>query len=241
MLASEELDLWLALELYNTPASGLRMILEARLLAGESCADIAKNIGVETGAIAQYELCFFDIRDRLTRTDFICAEVLAGNVAGSNGELDHPLMFRRIGYHFGSVALDYVLHGGAQRGAMVEAPAKMLEAHIQGLLLPKTLLAIDRIDPADQKAAGTILQMYARLRALHDRDRDTSPLQTELIKTAEALFKNIEFTIGPEGVPEKLREWSETAVELRPDEMQQVAAGKRLAKEAELKSMKLRG
>jgi hypothetical protein len=92
-----------------------RAIVEARLLARETDAEIARKCGILPKAVAWYEGLFFCVRDRLQ-----CSSWIAGTIRGMAGQLplygtnslteqQRHTVYRLFGYHGGSDILDAMI------------------------------------------------------------------------------------------------------------------------------------
>ena len=79
-LAEQKPTLFWAHYLYYQPDHPLRWTVEARILAGESDLKIARRIGCGVEIIQTYEALFFNVREKLKRTDYIFNVVLKGVV-----------------------------------------------------------------------------------------------------------------------------------------------------------------
>lgn len=59
-----------------------RWEMQARLLAGQSDQEISSAMGYDTGVVAAYAACFYDIRDRLSAADYVNDCVIRVPLAG---------------------------------------------------------------------------------------------------------------------------------------------------------------
>ncbi len=96
-----------AFEIHRHPDPGLRFALEARLLTRSEAADIADALGADAAVVTSYQAAFFDVGDRLGKTDFITQRVI-------NPQADGPFEFRdsvwKLAAYFGGAeALDRIL------------------------------------------------------------------------------------------------------------------------------------
>ncbi len=106
-LAAEFPSFHLAYGIYRDADPGLRFALEARLLTRSETADIADALGADAAVVTSYQAAFFDVGDRLGKTDFIMQRVI-------NPQADEPFEFRdsvwKLAAYFGGAeALDRIL------------------------------------------------------------------------------------------------------------------------------------
>jgi hypothetical protein len=93
-----------------------RALIEARLLAGESDAQIASRLGTIPHAIEVYHKLRYDVRDRLDSRDWIASAVLkppppTTRRDGIWTDEQRHWLYRTIAYHGGSLALDVAIQG----------------------------------------------------------------------------------------------------------------------------------
>jgi hypothetical protein len=113
-LAAEFSSFHLAYGVYRDADPGLRFALEARLLTRSEAADIADALGTDAAVIASFQAAFFDVGDRLGKTDFIMQRVI-------NPQADEVYQFRDGGWKLlaylgGGEALERVFHPDRQNG-----------------------------------------------------------------------------------------------------------------------------
>ena len=119
---------WFAFELYCDSESGLRAVVEARLLAGETFSSIGARLGFTGSVIETYGLCYFDLENRLGHVDFIHSHVLNRNSESNKGCTEREVALKRIGYCAGAKALDRVLRtpGRPASAATADSPIRGL-------------------------------------------------------------------------------------------------------------------
>jgi hypothetical protein len=106
----------------------LRDILQARLLTGESFADIATRLGSDPATIEFYGALFFDVRDRLQNRNWIALTALRPDRIANfgSGEAisadERAYLYRWTAYSGGPLALDALI-GSIGGGAMPEGAA----------------------------------------------------------------------------------------------------------------------
>jgi hypothetical protein len=98
-----------AYRLYVGPESLRRWEVEARLLAGESFAQVAAKCDSTPDVIAAYHALFFDVQGSLEACDYIVNVVIGPKAHGGLSEADTEVILKLFGYTYGSPLLDAVL------------------------------------------------------------------------------------------------------------------------------------
>ena len=207
--------LTLAFDIHDDRQGWLRGAIEARLLAGEPQQRIGQKIGISEHVIAWYALAFYDVQARLRFSDFIYREAVC----------DRPLddsrsrFWKHIAYIGGAKALDEVLHAAETRDAVRKArdPSLGMSGLIDMQLSEKMFGAVDRMDPSDQDSIREMLKLYGLMTDAGKKAEHIPAAQADYLKNVEVMMKHFPWSVGARGVPAHLREWSETAVELRAD------------------------
>ena len=165
---------WFALELHFDSESGLRAVVQARLLANEAFSSIGAKLGFKESVIETYSLCYFDVRTRLGLVDFIHNYVLNQNSQSNKGCSERDLALKRIGYCAGSEALDRVLRapGHLASAATTDSPIRRLANHVEDLLFDKVVSAIGQMEKTDEKAVRTLTQIYAQLESVRQNSSE---------------------------------------------------------------------
>lgn len=116
-LFASQPGLFFAVLFHTHPDVEWRKILEARLLAGCSDEDIAKEYATLPAAIDWYEKLFFNVRDRLESHDWIVKTILGdplGRVAAGDGgvtDKQRHIFYHTFAYFGGPLALDIAMCG----------------------------------------------------------------------------------------------------------------------------------
>jgi hypothetical protein len=95
---------------YTADPPLLRWAVEARILARESFADIARKCALVPEAVEAYEALFFTVRDRLDAETWIWCRVVGAKGYYGLTEHDLDVLWKMIGYGFGPLMLDAHLH-----------------------------------------------------------------------------------------------------------------------------------
>jgi hypothetical protein len=89
--------------------SPIRWELEARILAGQTDAEIAVSLAIPPAVIAVFEQSFFDVRDRLSAGDFILFGVVGYDPVAGFQEGDLRTLWAYFGYAAGPLFLELVM------------------------------------------------------------------------------------------------------------------------------------
>ncbi len=132
-------------QLYESD-SPCRWEVEARILAGQSDAEIAVSTGLSPALVATYEQTFFRVRDRRAAGDYILFGVIGYDPFGGFLEGDLRTLWAYFGYAAGPKVLELVMAVSRGRSlpdwALREAPssaaAELLEIGIKVMLMACT-------------------------------------------------------------------------------------------------------
>jgi hypothetical protein len=116
-------------ELYHDPDAEKRAILEARLVTGESDAEIAAETGLPPALVRWYESLFFNVRDRLRCLPWMVKTIRGPGAlptvdhAGELTEHGRNVAYKLFAFFGGPVALDALLAAISPRppGASISA------------------------------------------------------------------------------------------------------------------------
>jgi hypothetical protein len=167
-------------------AGGLvRFIVQARLLARQSSAEVAQLTSFEPAVTETFETIFFEVRDHLDAKDWIANQVLWPGLEASlpTEALGGALMV--IGYRLGPVILDIALAVATDAPlpcwlyAPAGEPKRLYEARVR--LSAKLLLAALTLrTPADAVAIQKLRRAKTRL----EREIDGTPVPADPILDA---------------------------------------------------------
>lgn len=218
---------YFAYGLYCDSESGLRAVVEARLLAGETFGSISARLGLTGSVIETFAQCYFDVLSRLSHVDFIRSHVLNRSRQGAGEGAERELALKRIAYIAGPEALNRVLRtpGREADSQTHESTIGELVDRIEDALLDKVLNVIGRMENTDERTARTLIQLYAQLQAVQRGKADSSPGEENYIRNVEAMMKAIPFGLATKGLPKRFDKWKDSAMELRAHEMLEIDLG----------------
>jgi hypothetical protein len=214
MLANPEL--YYAYLIHERAATGtdadvnVMLLIQARIISGQSNEDIAKLVGTHPGVIEWYARLFFDVRDRLHQRDWIITRVLVPALVRSplEAEDDGPVnaveIFSRnfldgslkyFGYFGGGEVINTIL-GGQRREVSENATDEFLDTFFRRQLKVKTIQAISRL-PVNRYNINTLLETYMELVKL-ERAAGGTAEESAYSDAMTALLSNVNFKIGGE-------------------------------------------
>lgn len=216
----------------NSGDKEMQAILQARILAGQTDREIAKELGTIPGAIDFYERVFFNVRDRLNSRSWIMRQVI-GPVALRTGDATETLdphrqgiCWQLFGYFGGSEALDFLLFGmnhllpPQNPGEAAEWTRQVAEAALQ-----RKVAMASHVMEVTKYNVARVLELGLKLREISlmeessatggNRDRKLEEIVTAFVASAQpkigkAGYKELE---AEEGLPINL------PLELRAHEM----------------------
>ena len=122
-----------------------RAELDARILANQPIPEISHAVAIPESVIAAYEALFFDVRRRLQASGWIRHYVLGSQCWTSLQPHDVMWIWRYLGFHYGPIAVDYVVRG-VDHDSLVKhgisaywAPESRVPKELQFLLIIRSL------------------------------------------------------------------------------------------------------
>ena len=213
-LAAEFPNFHLAYGIYRDADPGLRYALEARLLTRVEAADIADALGTDAAVIASFQAAFFNVGDRLGKTDFIMRRVI-------DPPAHEAYQFRNSGWKLlaylgGAEALERLFHPDRQNGfdsvmsAERDATALALTGRMHWLVEHKS-----ELDPR-------LVIRWPEIIGLIRKEGD--PVQTDYERNVEQMLMSIPLQILEKADVRNNPEFQKP-YELRADDQMLQAAG----------------
>lgn len=146
---------------------GVRYEVEARILAGEDDAAIARRTGLQPEDVLAFERVFFCVRDDLDRTTYIFHQVLGPAVQRGLYAREWDLLWKLYGYMRGPAMLDFMISAFQNwRSRTPDADVlRQLEADQAGMLLRQATITTQtfRINSETQ---GDVVNLWFKLKEL---------------------------------------------------------------------------
>jgi hypothetical protein len=203
--------LFRAYEIYADSPKLFRAGIEARLLAAEPFASIAKKTALDVATIEVFERVFFNVLDRLDATDFVANRCVGKSLNSRLTEDDFDSLLRAYGYHCGAAVVDELVTTFAGDIRRPETPAEVSDLFSRDVcrtLLRKAALAARTLPVSDVKTAIKLLQVWTRIKEIQARHEEFDSEFGKLVVGVEAVRENIHETffgehppgLGPAGV-----------------------------------------
>jgi hypothetical protein len=229
--------------LYDLPHNPARWAVEAHILAGETDLEIARRIGCGVEIIEIYESLFFNVRDKLNRSDYILHIVLKDAVLRGLDERDKDLLWKLVAYTCGSHVLDAVMHPlviPQWIESSDDIPAFFHDVAI-GVVKKKAAIAALTI-PINDKTEMKLIKAFDKFEKLERSSDSQGKATAQITQGIGAMLENLPFRVSStkaaKAQAEPLSQYDQAAVELRQDEFMCVAAGYSLPADKLLKQCK---
>lgn len=223
--------LYYAYMLNEAPDEEVNCMVQARILAGETDAEIADHICTLPATIEWYEALFFNVRDRLGCQDWIVSTILGPSAERGVKDRSFDFAAKMFGYFGGSLALEVIA-----TGFNIEDRPKGRD-QVSDFLDTATMIGLKR---KSAMAAMTfevnkfnVMQLFdthARLMEMERSADAAGAIQNNYEKNVASLFKEMDWTAGIEGkrpMPgnSPLRKFRGLAAEPRAEELAQLGKG----------------
>ena len=242
-LAWECPDMFWAHYLYDQPEHPLRWSIEARILARETDREIARRIGCGEEIIQLYEALFFNVRDKLDRTDYIFNVVLKDAVLRGLHEREKDLLWKLVAYTGGSYMLDAIINPLVNPHWLTnpdDIPAFLQEVAINVIKKKATIAAL--CVPVNSQTCLKLIKALGKFvkieRSMDSQDKATDQIGSGIGVMLDSLPFRVGSTKAAKTQAWPLSEYDQAAVELRQNELMCVAAGYSLPGDKLLKQCK---
>ena len=220
-------------EIYRTENMDTRWSVEARLLSRQSLEDIASKCNTTAETIMWYERVFFNVIPHLDRLDYIVNVVMGQSVHSGLYERDYDLLWKMLGYSYGPIFLDALILP-VTNPARVNNPSEINAAwvdHNKGAMHRKAGIALQTIPVAYNQVS--IIQLYNEaIKIERDSESGGGGVASQITSNIQAALTCLPFRAGKATVegrvqilPEMLGYYDKQSVELRANEMINVALG----------------
>jgi hypothetical protein len=163
--------------------------VQARVLAGQTDAEVATVCGLTPGAVGRFEVLFFGVRDKLGAPDWVDRMAVRPGSTSWAACSDLGEAWRSLGYHGGPLVLDLVVAATTGRPLPPWVAAREAAGHV-GLGDRLQLLARMVVDamllPPDADPTA-LLRLFAEVVASGPARRARSPVASVAERAAGAL------------------------------------------------------
>lgn len=230
MLCQKNEAIWSALKIFDLPESErTRVVLEARLLAGQPDDDIANSLSLRPLAVRLYHDLFFSVRDRLQSLDYIACQVIGPVFQSGVEEFNFECMLKYFGYFGGPRLIQAILYGfqSPMHPATDADMLAFLDGKIGDNLRIQTLFATTVMQPS-RYDVRSLIEGYTALMALDQKIQgvdEQTDWMTSLVKTLQASLKIPRGEESLKFAAERKSSYSVGEVELRAHQQLQLANG----------------
>jgi hypothetical protein len=252
-LLAEDPGLFWAFQIYERKLDNLdsrAMLIEARILAGQSDEDIAAELGTIPEVAEWYEALFFNVRDRLANHDWIVEEVLypamnrslQASMAREAKPKDqrqtplaqpfHDATLKLFAYFGGPFVLDQVIAGfrRGQRAGSADEVAGYFDGHYRNEIRHRSAMAAT-IFEVNQDNVMELFNVHGRLMEIEKSNDSLEHKQDVMHRAVSGFLKEMKFGVGNAGATlvagTPVEPFDKCAAELRDGELLQLAAGGR--------------
>lgn len=217
----------------------LRFVIEARLLAGQVPAEIAVSTGLTTACVEWYEQLFFNVADKLTRTDYIMTCVMGPSVYAGLSDRDYDLLWKLFGYIYGPTVLDSFISTSSRKfrpetmGEVDVALADDARSSIQ-----RKVAIVARTYAVNPFSQSELLNIYARLLE-NEKESNNGKAQDVIMQNIQVMLDKLPWQSGGDDVAGQMQisHYDKGAVELRTNELLTLSVGKDLPQEVNTAAM----
>ena len=228
----------------NTDQSHVRCVVEARILARQTNAEIAARVGTEEDIIDIYEKVFFSVRDRLQDSDYIFQVVMGKTLHASLSTVDnYGILWKLFGYAGGPLVLDAISRR-IVNPTWVSRPEETLAFfHDVAVSTMKQRAAVAAATIAVNSHTNmAILESFVKYVEVERMTDGAGKSESQLLNNVSDMLGGLKsaFVVGTRKDTLSLNGYSvfdSSAVELRGEEMLQLAAGGLVADQAALLSV----
>ena len=164
-------DLFEALTVFSQGNAALQAELQARLLAAESQAAIAKKTALSVAAVQWFALLFFDVADRLQSASWVVQQAIRWHERDATNALFAT--WKLLGFAYGPAVVDELVFDVTpqSRPTTPAEVATALQADAVATLRRRAVVAMRSLSASDPKAMPLVLRSYLRLLDLERRER----------------------------------------------------------------------
>lgn len=210
------------------PTAGppIRSVIEARILARQTDAEIAQTTGCVPETIEAYEALFFNVRERLDYRDFIVNSVIGLDAARGSQRIEPSWLWKLLGYLGGPHVLDAVISGvpNLMRVDRPDAVASFFHDLAIGSLRQKAAVAALLVS-ADGATCFELLKSYLKHVEIERNTTSAGSAQDQIQDNLQALLESLPFKAVSVTDLKQLPAYDRAAAELRTDELLQMGVG----------------
>ncbi len=238
----------LAHQIYTHQDDTVKILVEARILAGMTDEEIAESVATYPEVIGYYAKLFYDVRDRLGAKDYIFRQIINSTTAPSKHGLQiSELSAKYFAYFGGPILLDFIVNGdaGLDKPRETGELGEYLDKFLTGTIRRRANVAATEISINRYNAVELIGMHYRLLELQAESDTGLPGSSQKWQDNVTRFLSEVPWSFGEEG--QRLRadgsviaNIDEAAIELRAEQSIRYQAGEMPAEEIkELASKKL--
>jgi hypothetical protein len=243
-LARADKELFWAHSIWSEERAPTRWAIEARILAGESDAEIGQKLGCDASVIEAYEAVFFDVRARLHQIEYISNVVMGEAVARGLTERQYDLLWKLFGYRGGPYVLDAMIgkFSALNKPQRAEDVSQFFQEAAINSMRHKAAVAALTV-PINQHTQLPLLDAYVKYVEIERTTQNAERAQVSIVQNIGAMLSALPFKVGTklDSAGDKMVPFDNNAAELRSDELMVVAAGGKLQNQPLLEDLKFPG
>jgi len=243
-LVRTDKELFWAHSIWADDKAPTRWAIEARILAGETDAEIAQKLGCEPEVVAAYEAVFFDVREKLPHQEYIVNVVMAEAVTRGLTERQYDLLWKMFGYKGGPHVLDAMISKFTEikRPEKADDVSSFFQESAINSMRHKAAVAAFTV-PINTHTQLMLLDAYVKYVEIERTTENASKANTNIVQNIGTMLAALPFKIGTklDSGGDKMVPFDDSAAELRGDELMIVAAGGKLAHQPALENLRFPG
>lgn len=239
-LMQRDKDLFWAHAIWTEDKAPTRWAIEARIVSGQTSAEIAQRVGTDESVIDAYTNTFFDVKDKLDHLDYVQNVIMADAVTRGLQERHYDLLWKLMGFRGGAHVIDAVIN----KFAHVTRPENQdgVSGYFQDLAISamKYKAAVAALTvPVNTHTQLPLIDSFVKYVEIERTTDSASKAHSTIIENIGAMLSSLPFKVGTklDSTAIKMLPYDDSAAELRNDEMMVVAIGGQLEHQAAIQSL----
>jgi hypothetical protein len=243
-LHARDRELFWAHSMWLEDKTPTRWSIEARVLAGETDEQIADRLGTDPGVVNAYVNVFFDVRGKLKHTDYVVNVIMAEAVTRGLQERQYDLLWKLMGYHGGTIALDAVMNKFAPVGRpeQPEQVSGFFQDFAISAMKYKSALATVTV-PVNTHTQMPLIEAFAKFVEIERTTENSTKAHTSIVANIGEMLTAMPFRVGTklDSADIKMVPFDDSAAELNNSEMMIFAANGKLENQTDIENLRFPG
>lgn len=220
---------YLAYELQTNSDNHYRQVVQARILARQTDIDIGARIHLPGEVVDFYEKCFFNVRDRLDRPDWIVRQIYGRQAARGLAGSEEQIMLKLFAYFAGPIAFEFLQTGftSVRHLRSKDEITAMLDQYMTSTVRRRAALHANTFEVTRHNIMQ-LLELHTKILEIDRLAAKEGQAQTLVEKAIEEFCIANPWVIVPTAEArdiQKLVEYDRGAVEIRDSELHRLAQG----------------